>query len=354
MYNNNFKINFGIRKINKNCDAIIGNNHAFFIQGGGTRGIFAFGVLKYLFEQNPYFLLSDVSIFGGTSVGSYLATVLSLGYDKDDIMAISRVLNMSILIDNKFMLPISIIRLLICGHLYSDYGRIAIANKILEYRFDSIKVDLQIPQESQFKPTDLTFGCLRKLIEYNPNKYKHLIINTVDVNREEQIFMTTLEEKWYNIKIFDALLASSAIPFVFEPIKLYYYPKTNMYGYKHIPDSTLNILVDGGVSTDTPLDFFLLDFNKYANYKMWLLKFTGSPSYVKIDGIISLTKQLIHYLITGKNSVKMDIVEKKYCINTINLYSEEGTLKIYTPNDTQHIIENVYNECINGEIYFGN
>jgi predicted acylesterase/phospholipase RssA len=96
-----FKIYFNIKQNIK--ERISGVKNAFFIEGGGTKGVYAIGILKYLFDNNPHFSLADVNIFGGTSVGSYLATALSLGFQKDDMIEISKIIDISKLIDSKYI-----------------------------------------------------------------------------------------------------------------------------------------------------------------------------------------------------------------------------------------------------------
>ncbi len=38
----------------KECSNDNDVNLGFFINGGGTKGVFAIGVIKYLFEKNPH------------------------------------------------------------------------------------------------------------------------------------------------------------------------------------------------------------------------------------------------------------------------------------------------------------
>ncbi|AYV84945.1 MAG: phospholipase [Satyrvirus sp.] len=347
---NETKNRVGVSKLINN--SLPKKKNAFFIEGGGTKGIYAIGVLKYLFEDNAYINLSDVCIFGGTSVGSYLATVLSLGYKKDDLMEISKIIDMSRLIDSKYLILLTAYRFISKGYFYDDIARTDIIEKILNFKFDLIKKHLCLPYDSKAK--DLTFGNLKQLIIRYPNIYKHLIINTVDISKNSQIFMTTLNDESDDIKLFDAMLASSAIPFVFKPVIIYNDPKTNRYTYDKINNLTLNNLVDGGISTNNPLDYFLLNDECFKEYELWLLKFTNEPNYIKIDGTTTLLKQIVEYLISGKNDIKMDLIHDEYQINIINLYSSAGTFDIYTPDEIQKIIENIYNQCKSGKLYFGN
>lgn len=325
--------------------------NGFFIEGGGTRGIYAIGILKYLFEKNPYFNLTDVHIFGGTSVGSFLSTALSLGFDKDDMVNIIKDIDFGNLIDSKFLFMITLCRFLKQGYLYDDEGRQNIIHLILNYKIDIIKKHLDDPTVNS---KNLTFGHLKILINLYPHIYKHLIINAVDINRGEQIFMCTLDNKFDDIAIFDAIMASSAIPLVFKPLELYYYPDLKLYGYTPSDNATRNCLVDGGLDTNNPLDYFLINKNLCSDYNFWLLKFTNPISHVDIDGIIPSFSRILEYVISIKNNIKTTLIKEKYSINIFNLHLNVGALDIYTSSQIQKIISDIYNKCVSQEIHIEN
>lgn len=324
--------------------------NAFFIEGGGTKGFFAIGVLKYLFEENEYVNLGNVDLFGGTSIGSYLACVLSLGYCKSELLKLTTTLDVSNLTDSKYLFFVTLARFMARGHFYSEECRETIIKQILQFRIDSINEHLSL--ETTINAIDLTFGHLRRLTELYPHIYKHLLINVVDISNNNQIFMTTLKPKWDNIKLYDALLAASSIPFVFKPTILYYYPSTRSYGYVKTDESTVNNLIDGGVSTINPLDFLLLNNDIFANYNLWLIKFRTYPDHVKINSNVKLLSQIMEFLISRKNDIKMDLIQKTYNINTINLDTKRKTLEIYTKAEIEQIIDDIYNQCISGTLRF--
>lgn len=329
-----------------------GNNNAFFIEGGGTKGIFAIGVLKYLYGDNPYCKLEDFNIFGGTSVGSYLSATLSLGYTSDDINDIVSKIDIGKLIDHGYMAIFSAYRLGTLGYLFDDTGRENIVKTILNYKMPQIIEHLGLNKDNEILTGEqLTFGDLRKLIENYPAIYRHLIVNSVDISRNQQIFITSLEEKWDNITLYDALLASSAIPFVFKPVTLYYDSCNDTYGYNQTDTTTINTLVDGGVSASNPIGFFLIN-NTYSDYNLWLLKFASHPNYIKINGISTLLNQLVNFLIGGNDTVENDLIKYIYKINTINLHSTAGILDMYTTEEIIDHINDIYNKCKNGDLRF--
>lgn len=340
----NIKQNFSNRSVN--------NKNAFFIEGGGTKGIFAIGVIRYLFDDNPYINIKNINIFGGTSVGSFFATGLSLGFQRDEVFEFAEAINLDNLIDSKYMFMLTMYRFMANGYLYNNNGLSEIVQNILDYRINTINEHLNTG-ENKLSGKDLTFGHLKKLINLYPDIYKHLLINTVDISRKEQIFMTTMDDKWDDIKLFDAMMASSSVPYIFKPINLYYHPNSDKYGYEQTDDSTINSLIDGGISTNNPMDYFLINYKKCSDYNLWLLKFINSTKYVKIDGIIIFLEQLINYLLS-KNDIKMDLIQEEYRINCINLHLKAGTLEFYTKEQIKDIIYNIYNQCSTGKLYFGN
>lgn len=324
---------------------------AFFIEGGGTKGVYAIGILKYLASDNPHLLLDNVSLFGGTSIGSYIAAGLSLGCRSTDFDQIAKTMDISDLTDKGYMFAMTMYRFGAYGYLYNDTGRRKVVSIILNQRNSQIKQHLNIPTETQYDVMDLTLGDLRKLIKSNPETYRHLLINTVDINRNHQIFITTLTEKWDSIKLSDALLASSAIPFVFQSTTLYYDSETDLYSYNQTVNSTTNRLIDGGTATNNPLDYFLIN-NAHHQYNLWLLIFSDMPSYVPLTTNYSMFKRLVNFLIGGKNDVKSKYIRSHYNINTIDLHSNANTLEYYTQAQIQQIIEDIYNQCVRGQICF--
>jgi predicted acylesterase/phospholipase RssA len=342
MYNEQFEI-----RIRSNSSEF--SKNIFAVEGGGTKGIYAIGVLKYLFEENPYINLQQVEIFAGTSVGSYLSVALSLGYQAEDFIELSKDIDTSKVTGSKYLIITNLSRFIIRGYIYNDTGRKDVIKKILDRKMNYIRQHLS--ESDNFTFEDLTFGHLRTLIGSYPDIYRHLLINTVDLNRSEQIFITTLENMWDNIRIVDALLASSSIPFVFKPIILYYDPDSGTYGYQK-KENYLDIhLYDGGLSTNNPLDYFLIHDDVYSGYNIWLLKFTNQPKYVKIKNTIELFIQVLDYLISGKNDTKMDMIRDKFRVNVINLLCNAGSLDIYNQEEIQKIIENVYDSCVRGKLY---
>jgi predicted acylesterase/phospholipase RssA len=324
-----------------------GVDNAFFIEGGGTKGVHAIGVIKYMFDHPGVLDLRQVKVFGGTSVGSYLATALSLGLDSADMSQLIEVIDIGGLIESKYWMPLTLYRLTSKGYLYDDAGRRRIAESVINLKIDRICSDLKKAGiDDTIDSTTLTFGHLSALVKNYPNIYKDLLINAVDINRHSQVFMTSLDGKWSNISILDAMLASSAIPFVFKPTEFHYEPYSGLYHPHPIDNSLPVFLVDGATSTNNPLDYFLL--NPDYDYHIWLLKFTAKKSYIRTRTNLEFFRSLIDYLIGGKNDLKAKLLSDKCAVNVINLKSTAGTLDLYTTEEIKEIVKEIYLQCCDG------
>lgn len=323
------------------------SKNAFFIEGGGTKGVYGLGVIKYLFDDTEkYFDIEKVDLFGGTSVGSFFALALSIGFTSADIDQLVKEIDLTNLIDSKCMLPITIARFIKNGYLYNDTGRLDIINKIIGAKIQDICTDLN----KNITIDSFTLGDLRTLAETN-NKYTHLIVNCVDINRSDQIFFTTLENKYDNIKIVDILLASSSIPLVFKPVKLYE-DANGTYTYVKDPSYTVHTLIDGGTATNNPLDYFLLNEELAAEYKLWMMRFSKVPDYVDITGTFQLIGHLFEYLVSEKNDTKLELLENKYKLNIIDLHVKESALKLYTKSEVAQIVADIYQMSIDDKLTF--
>ncbi|BCS83441.1 putative patatin phospholipase [Cotonvirus japonicus] len=349
MMSDDIKIKF---KLTPDNDQKSSHKNAFIIEGGGTRGIYAVGVIECLFDDNKYLNLNDVDIFGGTSVGSFFATALSLGYKKQDFLEYIKFFDLSKFIDSKYLFMITAYRFFSKGYMYDDAERQNIVKKILNLKIQTIREHLGIDFEDKFEGSDITFGHLKKLIKSHPSIYKNLLINSVDVSREEQVFMTTLDDNSDDIKLYDAILASSSFPLVFTPTTLYYNNRTKKYQYDNTNDTSKNTLVDGGVANNNPMDYLLLNNERFNNYNLWLLRFTSSAHHTDVNDNITLIKQIIDFLFSGGKKSNAKLIHEKYQVNTINLNVTAKTFDTYTNQQIQKIAKDTFQQCIGGRLRF--
>jgi len=325
------------------------NKHAFVVEGGGTKGIYTIGFMKYIMQPNPHIDFDKIDIFGGTSAGSFIALCLSLGYCLEDLDAVSKIMDFSNLIDSNYHFLQIGYRFLTNGNFYDKSNLRKTVDGALKIKIGSICQDLQTEIDS----TDLTFGHLKILIARYPHKYKHFVVNTVDLNRSAQIFFTSYDDRCDNIKLLDAVIASGSIPFVFQQSEFYYNEERDMYSHTPIDKGDcLNKFVDGGVSSCDPLEYFLLHEAKFQNHNLWLLKFTNKKPCHVIYNATTLFKALYYFLVYGKSELKMKLIEEKYRFSIINLECTANTLDLYTNEQIQEITEYIYNKCLQNDIIF--
>jgi predicted acylesterase/phospholipase RssA len=320
---------------------------AFLIAGGGTRGVYAIGLIKYLLGENPILDFKQVRIMAGTSVGSYFAAALSIGYNLEDIDYFVKNFRMDDMVDPKYLFMVSLFRFLRRGYLYNNQGRRRLIQEIINRRSQYLYEDLG----EHVDASTFTLGHLRRLVHKYPDKYRHLIINVFDVSLQEEKFFTTFENNNDDIRLIDILLASSAIPFAFSPVYLYYYQDGYYYQPIGTSNGQLDCLLDGGLSSISPIDYFLINHHEFKDYQLWLLEFSGKSKYTPITGDWSLLEQMGNYLTGGKDDIKMELIHQDYHINTINLHCDQETLHIYTHEEIVRIVDQVYQECLEGKIH---
>lgn len=328
-----------------NCKISNSNKKAFIFEGGGTKGIYSIGLLKYLFtDENAPIKLSDIYIFGGTSVGSYIAAALSLGYTIKELDGLTDDINISKLIDPWYYLPLTLTRLARYGYLYDSIGRTIVLDSLFKQIISGLKKDLN----ENISHKEITFGHLKTLIKMFPKKYKHLLINAVDLNNNEQIFFTTLNENSDNLTLYDALMASSAIPFAFEPTIIY---RDNKKFYsKNIGNLQKIIAIDGGTSNNNPLDYFMIDIKDYSDYDFHLLKYNSPSKYVDIKSNLTAMERIIFYWLSERNTVNMEVIGDFFNINIINLHVDKSPLYIPTNAEIKSIIITIIEQCNNNKI----
>lgn len=157
------------------------------IGGGGMKGYIALGSLISI---NNYYNLNKFKSYIGTSVGSLLCFLLSIGYNVEEAK------NIFINID-------------ITDYLVPDF--LNITNVYGICTTDNVKRILMAVGKQKKIPYNCTF-----LEHYNITK-KKLIVTGSNINTQEtEIFS---KDKTPSMSIYTALLISIALPLLFQPIK---------------------------------------------------------------------------------------------------------------------------------------
>jgi len=193
-------------KLKRNIDKLL-------LCGGGFKFYYLFGCIKYLHDVN---ILKDIKEYIGISAGALLCLLMSIGYNPYEL--------------NKFMIEFKFDKL-IDPHI----------DNLLEKRGlddgEMLKIGIQQFLIKKKYNKDITFI---ELFE-KTNKKVTFIASNITKNVLEIIDYTT----YPNMKIWEGLLITTALPILFEPI---------LYND--------NYLIDGGVFDNYPIDIFIDDVNK--------------------------------------------------------------------------------------------
>ncbi len=208
-------------------------------EGGGVKGIAYAGAIKQLDQKN---MLESLSRVGGTSAGAITAALLALGAGWKDIRDVVGGTDFRKFMDDSWGMIRDVNRLI------TDYGW---------YKGDAFAKWIKKHIYALSGKRNLSFAELQTLVRLKPTQYRSLYI--VGTNLSKQIPEIYSAEHTPRMEIWHAVRISMSIPFFFAAIK-----KDN------------DILVDGGVTWNYPIDMF--DDKQYLSNPDNIRLFTV-PSY---------------------------------------------------------------------------
>jgi len=234
-------------------------------EGGGVKGIAYAGALRVLEQQN---IVSDIKRAAGTSAGAITAALIALGAASQDVQKIVGGTKFREFMDDSFWLPGDIDRLI------HDYGW---------YKGDAFSAWMQKQVYALAQDSELTFTELKQLAAQPKSKFKEFFV--VGTNLSMQMPMVYSEETTPDLPIWEAVRISMSIPLFFAAMRL---------------QQAKDILVDGGVTWNYPLDLF--DDKKYlADPK------AGSvPNYTKYDDNTVYNKETIGFRVDTKDEIQAE------------------------------------------------
>lgn len=195
-------------------------------EGGGVKGIAYAGALAILEQQN---IVSDIKRVAGTSAGAISATLVALGASSQKVGEIVGGTQFRLFMDDSF----GVIR--DTDRLLHDYGW---------YKGDAFSVWMQTQANALCQNADITFAELAGLALAPGSKYKKLFVVGTNLSRQQpQVYSA---ETSPDFPVWEAVRISMSIPLFFAAVKL---------------DDGSQVLVDGGVTWNYPLDLF--DDKKY-------------------------------------------------------------------------------------------
>ena len=203
------------------------------MEGGGVRGIAYGGALQELEKQG---VLQNIQRVGGTSAGAIQAALLAVGYSADEIIDVINRTPVQRLNDGQFMFVGGSTRLL------KQYGW---------YRGDQFTKYLSELVGRKTQQPNLTLGELHALAQQHPGHYRDLYTTGTNLTlQRSQVFSY---ETHPQMRVADAVRISMSIPLYYRAVLL------DAHGNvvrKPAPGQAVQVLVDGGLLANYPLNLF--------------------------------------------------------------------------------------------------
>jgi NTE family protein len=252
-FENNKNINKNIEdEINKIC--INPNKNILVLCGGGIKGIYILGGLKYLEEQK---ILANINTFVGTSCGGWLALYLSIGYTIDELYKFVKIFDFTKSTDTNFDI----------NYIFNNYS-INTDNNI----------DIILDKTISLKNIDPNIT----LIDLYKKTKKKIILCTVCLDTKDCEYISY--ETYPELNIKTAIKMTLSVPLLFPPVK---------YNNK--------LYVDGGLLNNFPINIFkdnleniiginlhseflyVKDYNNIINYILKIMSIMFIPCIKKYD-----------------------------------------------------------------------
>jgi NTE family protein len=204
------------------------------MEGGGVRGIAYGGALQELEQQG---ILRQIERVGGTSAGAIQAALLAVGYSPDEIVAVINSTPVQRLNDGRFMFVGGSTRLL------KQYGW---------YRGDQFTKYLGELVARKTQRPDLTLGELHALAQQHPGQYRDLYTTGTNLTlQRSQVFSFETNP---TMRVADAVRISMSIPLYYRAVLLD--AQGAVLRGKPAPGQAVQVLVDGGLLANYPLNLF--------------------------------------------------------------------------------------------------
>ncbi|WP_400193125.1 patatin-like phospholipase family protein [Hymenobacter sp. B81] len=209
------------------------------MEGGGIRGIAYGGALQELEARG---VLAGIERVGGTSAGAIQAALLAVGYAPREIVEVINSTPVQRLNDGRFIFFGGSHRLL------KQYGW---------YRGDQFSRYLSELVGRQTGRPNLTLGELHQLAREQPGRYRDLYTTGTNLTRQRvEVFS---HETHPHLRVADAVRISMSIPLYFRAVLLD--EQGRVLTDKPAPDQRVQVLVDGGLLANFPVDLF--DYPRY-------------------------------------------------------------------------------------------
>ena len=209
------------------------------MEGGGIRGIAYGGALQELEQRG---VLRGLTRVGGTSAGAIQAALLAVGYSAQEIIDVVNATPVQRLNDGQFIFFGGTHRLV------KQYGW---------YRGDEFSTYLGELVARKTQNAHITLGELHELAQKEPTRFRDLY--TTGTNLTQQRVQVFSYETTPTMRVADAVRISMSIPLYFRAVLLD--AQNNVITGTPAPGQPVQVLVDGGLLANYPVDLF--DYPRY-------------------------------------------------------------------------------------------
>lgn len=214
------------------CHVSTGQIENLVFEGAGIRGIAYCGALMEMEKAGE---LQGVKRVAGTSSGAITAGLISIGYSPQEIYDIIGSTNFAKFNDGGWI-------------FIGGFSRLK--NRFGYYKGNAFLHWLEVLIEKKTGNPDITFEQLYTLAQQDP-RYKELVVTAMCLNKQEPFYFSS--HTYPKMRIADAIRASMAIPYYFEPIIIDKEGKT--YKKKEMKPEH-DVCVDGGFVSNFPIYIF--------------------------------------------------------------------------------------------------
>ena len=257
-------------------------------EGAGIRGIAYAGAVKILETEN---ILPQVEKVGGTSAGAITAMMIALGYTSQEVQDVLSQTKFHKFNDGKFFFFGGIHR------MRKNYGW---------YRGKKFTKWVENLIEQKTNNKEITFLELHEL------GFKDLYAVGTCLNQQKMMVFS--RETFPHMKIKDAIRISMSIPLYFQAV---FIDKEGNAFSKQNKDGTLDILVDGGIIGNFPIEIFD-DIEKDAAGKSVRIPNLNTLG-IRID-----SKEQIEHDHISKELIPLEINNLKDYINAFYIFTLEN------------------------------
>jgi predicted acylesterase/phospholipase RssA len=288
------------------------------LSGGGCRGLYYLGMMKYFEEKKQVDNFKNVV---GTSIGAFFATAIAIGYKSDELREYS--LNV---IDYERLKGIDLFGFL--ENMGIDKGRKFEHNIKLMVRNKVGKKDITFQQVYE------TYG-------------KNLILIAICLENRDVVYLS--KDTYPHMKLWKAIRMSMSVPFLFKP----YEYRGNHYidgGLKmnfavHLFNSADTLGIDIVQNGEKPTMKTFIDYMSVLVET--LIANNGvkqEQDIIKLDGSFNPDRPLLSFHLEIDDGIINEAIE--YSVKSIEAFFEKRDKEI--ESICQSVVNSVIEECITG------